>query len=88
MKKRRYTEEQIAFALQQAEHGTPVSEVCRKLGVTEQSFYRWKKKYGGMLPSDMKKLKQLEEENTKLKKLVADLSLDKVMLQDVLSKNW
>jgi len=65
-----------------------VSEVCRKLGVTEQSFYRWKKKYGGMLPSDMKKLKQLEEENTKLKKLVADLSLDKVMLQDVLSKNW
>ncbi len=88
MKKSRYTEEQIAFALQQAEHGTPVSEVCRKLGVTEQSFYRWKKKYGGMLPSDMKKLKQLEEENTKLKKLVADLSLDKVMLQDVLSKNW
>ena len=78
MKKSRYTEEQIAFALQQAEHGTPVSEVCRKLGVTEQSFYRWKKKYGGMLPSDM----------TKLKKLVADLSLDKVMLQDVLSKNW
>jgi putative transposase len=88
MKKSRYTEEQIAFALQQAEHGTPVSEVCRKLGVTEQSFYRWKKKYGGMLPSDMKKLKQLEEENTKLKKLIADLSLDKVMLQDVLSKNW
>lgn len=88
MKKSRYTEEQIAFALQQAEHGTPVSEVCRKLGVTEQSFYRWKKKYGGMLPSDMKKLKQLKEENTKLKKLVADLSLDKVMLQDVLSKNW
>lgn len=88
MKKSRYTEEQIAFALQQAEHGTPVSEVCRKLGVTEQSFYRWKKKYGGMLPSDMKKLKQLEDENAKLKKLVADLSLDKAMLQDVLSKNW
>ena len=88
MKKGRYTEEQIAFALQQAEHGTPVSEVCRKLGVTEQSFYRWKKKYGNMLPSDMKKLKQLEDENAKLKKLVADLSLDKVMLQDVLSKNW
>jgi len=88
MKKVRYTEEQIAFALQQAEHGTPVGEVCRKLGITEQSFYRWKKKYGGMLPSDMKKLKQLEEENGKLKKLVADLSLDKAMLQDVLSKNW
>lgn len=88
MKKSRYTEEQIAFALKQAELGTPVAEVCRKLGVTEQSFYRWKKKYGEMLPSDMKKLKQLEEENAKLKKLVADLSLDKAMLQDVLSKNW
>jgi putative transposase len=88
MKNIRYTEEQIAFALQQAEHGTPVSEVCRKLGVSEQTFYRWKKKFAGMLPSDMKRLKQLEEENAKLKKLVADLSLDKVMLQDVLSKNW
>lgn len=88
MKKNRYTEEQIAFALKQAELGTPVAEVCRKLGVTEQSFYRWKKKYGEMLPSDMKKLKQLEEENAKLKRLVADLSLDKAMLQDVLSKNW
>ena len=65
-----------------------MAEVCRNLGVAEQSFYRWKKKYGGMLPSDMKKLKQLEEENAKLKKLVADLSLDKAMLQDVLSKNW
>ena len=68
--------------------GHPVAEVCRKMGVTEQSFYRWKKKFGGMLPSDMKKLKQLEDENAKLKKLVADLSLDKAMLQDVLSKNW
>ena len=88
MKKSRYTEEQIAFALKQVELGTPVTEVCRKLGITEQSFYRRKKKYGEMLPSDMKKLKQLEEENAKLKKLVADLSLDKAMLQDVLSKNW
>ena len=88
MKKSRYTEEQIAFALKQSELGTPVSEVCRKLGVSEQTFYRWKNKFGGMLPSDMKRLKQLEEENAKLKKLVADLSLDKVMLQDVLSKKW
>ena len=86
MKKSRYTEEQIAFALKQAELGTPVNEVCRKLGVSEPTFYRWKSKFGGMLPSDMKRLKQLEEENAKLKKLVADLSLDKVMLQDVLSK--
>ena len=88
MKKSRYTEEQIAFALKQAELGTPVNEVCRKLGVSEPTFYRWKSKFGGMLPSDMKRLKQLEEENAKLKKLVADLSLDKVMLHDVLSKKW
>lgn len=88
MKKSRYTEEQIAFALKQAELGMPVNEVCRKLGVSEPTFYRWKSKFGGMLPSDMKRLKQLEEENAKLKKLVADLSLDKVMLQDVLSKKW
>lgn len=86
MKKTRYTEEQIAFALKQAELGTPVEEVCRKLGVTQQTFYRWKKKYEGMLPNDMKRLKQLEEENRKLKQLVADLSLDKSMLQDVISK--
>ncbi len=63
-------------------------EVCRKIGIKEQTFYRWKTKYGGMLPSDMKRLRQLEEENSKLKKLVADLSLDKVMLQDVLSKKF
>ena len=88
MKKSRYTEEQIAFVLKQAELGIPVEEVCRKIGITEQTFYRWKTKYGGMLPSDIKRLKQLEEENTKLKKLVADLSLDKAMLQDVLSKKF
>ena len=63
MKKSKFTEEQIAFALKQAETGTPVKEVIRKLGITEQTFYRWKKKYGGMLPSDLKKLRQLEEEN-------------------------
>jgi putative transposase len=88
MKKQRHTEEQIAFVLKQVELGAPVAEVCRKIGVTEQTFYRWKSKYGGMLPSDMKRLRQLEEENAKLKKLVADLSLDKVMLQDVLSKKF
>jgi len=88
MKKSRYTEEQIAFALKQVELGTAVTDVCRKLGITEQTFYRWKNKYGGMLPSFLKRLKQLEEENIKLKKLVADLSLDKIMLQDVLTKNW
>ena len=88
MKKSRYTEEQIAFALKQAELGTPVNEVCRKLGVSEPTFYRWKSKFGGMLPSDMKRLKQLEEENAKLKKLVADVSLDKVMLQEKKKKKW
>lgn len=86
MKKSRYTEEQIAFALQQAEHGTPVKDVVRKMGISEQTFYRWKKKYGGMGTSELRKMKMLEEENRKLKRLVADLSLDKVMLQDVLSK--
>ena len=88
MKKSNYTEEQISFALKQAELGMPVSEVCRKLGIAEQTFYRWKSKYGGMLPSDMKRLRQLEGENARLKKLVADLSLDKVMLQDVLTKKF
>ena len=86
MKTSKFTEEQIAFALKQAETGTPVKEVVRKMGIPEQTFYRWKKKCGGMMPSDLRKLKQLEEENRQLKKLVADLSLDKQMLQDVLSK--
>jgi putative transposase len=88
MKKSKFTEEQISFALKQAETGTPVKEVIRKMGITEQTFYRWKKKYSGMLPSDLRKLRQLEEENRQLKKLVADLSLDKQMLQDVLSKKF
>jgi len=88
MRSSKFTEEQIAFALKQAETGTPVKEVLRKMGITEQTFYRWKKKYGGMMPSDLRRLRQLEEENRQLKKLVADLSLDKQMLQDVLSKKF
>lgn len=86
MKKSKFTEQQIAFALKQAELGTPVEEVCRKVGISDATFYNWKKKYGGLTPSEMRHLRQLEEENTKLKKLVADLSLDKAMLQEVLSK--
>jgi len=86
MKKTRYTEEQIAYALRQAELGTPEAEVVRKMGVSEQTFYRWKKQYAGMGVGEIRRLKQLEEENRKLKQLVADLSLDKLMLQDVLSK--
>jgi len=86
MKKTRYTEEQMAFALRQAETGTPVKEVIRKMGIAEQTFYRWKRLYGGLGPSEVRRLKQLEEENRRLKQMVADLSLDKHMLQDVLSK--
>ena len=86
MKKSRYTDEQIAFALRQAETGTPVKEVIRKMGITEQTFYCWKRLYGGLGPSEVRRLKQLEEENRRLKQMVADLSLDKHMLQDVLSK--
>jgi len=84
MKKGRFTEEQIAFALRQAETGTPVAEVIRKMGISEQTFYRWKKQYAGMGVVELRRMKQLEEENRKLKQLVADLSLDKVMLQDVI----
>jgi putative transposase len=86
VKKSRHTEEQIAFALKQVEVGTSVEEVCRKMGISDATFYNWRKKYGGLGPSELKRLKQLEEENSKLKRLVADLSLDKVMLQDVLSR--
>ena len=86
MKASRFTEAQIAFVLRQAEDGTAIGEVCRKAGISEATFYNWRKKYAGLMPSEMKRLKQLEEENGKLKKLVADLSLDRAMLQDVLSK--
>ena len=85
MKRKRYSDEQIAFALRQADSGTAVEEICRKLGVSEATFYRWKKQFAGMGTVEIRRLKQLEEENTKLKRLVADLSLDKTMLQDVLS---
>lgn len=83
MKRKRFTQEQIAFARRQAEAGTPADEICRKLGVTEQSFYRWKKQYAGVRVTEIRRLRELEAENAKLKKLVADLTLDKVMLQDV-----
>lgn len=88
MKKKRFSVEQITAVLQQAASGIPVGDVCRQVGVSEQTFYRWKKEYGGMLPSEARELKQLRDENAKLKRLVADLSLDKVMLQDVLQKKF
>ena len=86
MKKSRFSEEQMAYTLRQVEGGTPVAEVCRKLGISEQTFYRWKAKYAGMGVSELRKMRQLEEENRKLKQLVADLSLDKQMLQEVIRK--
>ena len=86
MKKKQFTEALIAFALRQAESGTPVAEIIRKMGISEVTFYRWKKKFAGMGISELRRLKQLEDENRRLKRLVADLTLDKQMLQEVLSK--
>jgi len=86
VRRSKFTEEQIAFALKQAELGTSVIEVIRKMGITEQTFYRWKRKYGGLGTSELRRLKQLEEENRQLKQMVADLSLDKHMLQEVIAK--
>ena len=86
MKRSKFTEAQIAFVLKQAEDGTSIAEVCRKAGIAEATFYNWRKKYGGLMPSEMKRLKMLDEENARLKRLVADLSLDKTMLQDVIKR--
>ena len=86
MKGQRFTDEQIVYALHQAESGEKVAEICRKLGVSEATFYAWRKKYSGVGVAELRELRQLREENRKLKQLVADLSLDKHMLQEVLSK--
>lgn len=86
MKKSRFLEQQIAYILKQADDGTSVEEVCRKAGISQQTYYRWRKKYAGLMPSELKRLKQLEEENGRLKRMVADLSLDKDMLQDVIRR--
>ncbi len=86
MKRKRFSVEQIVGILKQAEVGVPVAELCRQAGISEQTFYRWKKQYVGLEVDQVRQLKQLQEENARLKKLVAELSLDKTMLQDVLSK--
>jgi putative transposase len=86
VKASRFTEAQKAFVLKQGAEGLPVAEVCRKAGISQATYFNWKKKYDGLLPTEMRRLKQLEDENSKLKKIVADLTLDREMLQDVIRR--
>jgi len=88
MRTSRFTEQQVVAALRQVENGTTVAEVCRKLGVSEQTFYRWKRQYAGIGVAELRRLRQVEDENRRLKQLVADLTLDRQMLQEALRKNW
>lgn len=88
MKKKRFSVEQIVAVLKQAELGMPVADLIRRVGISEQTFYRWKKQYAGLQSDQVRELKQLQDENGRLKKLVAELSLDKAILQDVATKNW
>lgn len=87
MKRSKFSEEQIAYVLRQAESGTPAADVCRQVGVSEATFYLWKKRYAHLGVSELRKLRQLEEENARLKSLVADLTLDKHILQETIRKN-
>ena len=86
MKASKFSDAQKAFIIKQGEEGTPVAEICRKAGISQASYFNWKKKYAGLLPTEMKRLKQLEDENSRLKKIVADLTLDREMLQDVIRR--
>ena len=88
MRKSKFTEEQIAMALRQGEAGTPVADICRKLGISQATFFRWKKHYGSLGVPELRELRQLRDENRRLKALVADLSLDKTILQEALQKKW
>ena len=88
MKRKRYSPEQVIRILKEAEAGSKIIDVCRKYGISEQTFYNWRNKYGGMSISDARKLKALEKENQKLKRLVADISLDNQVLKDLLEKNF
>jgi putative transposase len=88
MKRSKFTEQQIVFALKQAETGIPVAEVCRKIGISEATFFNWKRKFAGLGTAELRRLRQLEDENFRLKQVVADLTLDKQMLQDVLKKKF
>jgi putative transposase len=87
MKRSKYSEEQIAYALREAEGGTPVGDVCRHLGISEATFYVWKKKFAHLGVTELRRLRQLEEENGRLKRLVADLTLDKHMVAETIRKN-
>jgi len=86
MKARKFSDAQKTFILKQGEEGTPVAEICRKAGINQATYFAWKKKYAGLLPDEMRRLKQLEDENARLKKIVADLTLDREMLQDVIRR--
>ena len=86
MKASQFTDAQKAFILKQGDDGTPVAEICREAGISQATYFNWKKKYAGMLPSEMKRLRELEQENARLKKIVADLTLDREMLQDVIKR--
>ena len=86
MKASRFTDAQKAFIIRQGDDGTPVAEICRKAGISQATYFNWKKKYAGMMPSEMKRLRELEDENNRLKRIVADLSLDKEMLQDIVRR--
>ncbi len=86
MKASKFSDAQKAFIIKQGEEGTPVAEICRKAGISQATYFNWKKKYAGLLPTEMKRLKQLEDENGRLKKIVADLTLDREMLQDVIGR--
>jgi putative transposase len=86
MKASRFSEAQKAFILKQGADGMPVGDICRKAGISQATYFNWKKRYDGLLPTEMRRLKQLEDENNKLRKVVADLSLDKEMLQDALRR--
>ena len=86
MKASKFTDAQKAFIIRQGDEGTPVGEICRKAGISQATYFNWKKKYSGMMPSEMKRLRELEEENGRLKRIVADLSLDKEMLQDIVRR--
>ena len=86
MKASKFSDAQKAFIIKQGEDGTPVAEICRKAGTSQATYFNWKKKYAGLLPTEMKRLKQLEDESARLKKIVADLTLDREMLQDVIRR--